>query len=156
MNTVHIVPASKEDVASIKKIIDSSELFPSELIDDMIASYLDKTAPHEIWLTAKRKDIAVAVAFCAPEPMTQGTYNLYMIAVKKESQHNGIGSQLMSFIEEKLATEGVRLLIVETAGTDQFILTRDFYDKLNYERVGYIPNFYSEGEDKVIFSKSLV
>ena len=156
MSTLQIVPSSKGDVVQIKKIIDSSELFPSELIDDMMASYLNNTAPHEIWLTAKRKEVAVAVAFCAPEPMTQGTYNLYMIAVEKESQNSGIGSEVMSFIEGKLAKEGVRLLIVETAGTDQFILTREFYDKLKYKRVGHIPNFYSEGEDKVIFSKSLV
>jgi ribosomal protein S18 acetylase RimI-like enzyme len=97
----------------------------------------------------------VAVAYCAPERLTAGTYNLYLIAVHKDFQGKGIGSQLMNHVELLLNSQGYRVLLVETSGLPEFELTRKFYDKCNYSREAVIRDFYDEGEDKVIFWKKL-
>ena len=46
-------------------------------------------------------------------------------------------------------------MIVETSGADEFRLTRKFYENLNYHKEATIRDFWSEGDDKVIYWKKL-
>jgi len=147
---------SKQDINAIKEVLDSSELFPSHLLDDMIADFLNNESSTDIWLTTIENDRPISIAYCAPERMTEGTYNLYAIAVRKENQGKGIGGEMMHFIENLLAKNGNRILIVETSGLADYELTRKFYHKCNYTKEATIRDFYQEGEDKVVFWKKLL
>ena len=146
---------TKSDVDDLKQVLDTIELFPSEMLDDMISDYLDNPATEEIWFTALENDKPISIGFCAPEKLTEGTYNLYAIGVRRDIQAKGIGSKMMTFIEDYLRNKGHRILIVETSGTDDFKLTRKFYEKLNYNKEAIIREFWKEGDDKVIFWKKL-
>jgi hypothetical protein len=53
------------DIASIKAVIDATALFPSEMLDDMMAGYLSGES-EEIWLTTDDAN-ADSVAYCCPE-----------------------------------------------------------------------------------------
>lgn len=75
------------DIASIKAVIDATALFPSEMLDDMMAGYLSGES-EEIWLTTDDAN-ADSVAYCCPERMTSGTWNMLLIAVHPEHQGNG-------------------------------------------------------------------
>ena len=150
-----IRPIQPEDLTALKTVIDSSELFPSELLEDMISGNFQGTAPDEIWLTTEIEDQPKTVAYCAPEKMTEGTWNLYLIAVHKDQQGKGLGKAMMDHIENLLAEKGQRVLIVETSGLPDFELTRKFYDQCGYTREAVIRDFYQEGEDKVVFWKKL-
>ena len=87
--------------------------------------------------------------------MTEGTYNLYLIAVNPAQQGKGIGGSLMEYIEEELRSQGARILIVETSGLPEFERTRQFYDRCGYAREAVIREFYAEDDDKVVFWKKL-
>lgn len=139
----------------MKAVIDSTEMFPSELLDEMLSDYLTNKDSKDIWLTQVVDGRPIAVAYCAPERMTEGTYNLYLIAVHKDLQGQGIGSAIMQHIENLLNEKGERILLVETSGLSEFELTRQFYDKCNYNREARIRDFYKEGEDKIVFWKKL-
>ncbi|NET59822.1 MAG: GNAT family N-acetyltransferase, partial [Symploca sp. SIO2E6] len=95
------------------------------------------------------------VAYYAPEPYTEGTWNLYFIAVHPSRQGEGIGTKLLYYIEQMLAGQGDRLLLVETSGLPNFERTRSFYRKHGYEEEARIREFYRAGDDKVIFRKAL-
>ncbi len=146
---------SKSDLEDLKRVIDSSELFPSDLLDEMVSEYFSNTETEELWFTSIDNNKPIAIAYCAPEKLTEGTYNLYLIAVQKEHQAKGIGKKLMKYIEDLLASKGNRILLVETSGLNEFELTREFYDKCGYTREAVIRDFYHEGEDKVVFWKKL-
>ena len=150
-----IRPVMPEDVPVLKEVIDSSGLFPPELLDPMIADFLAGEASQDIWLTAEENGRPVAVAYCIPERMTVGTHNLLLIAVHGDWQGKGIGSKLMTYVEQLLMDQDSRILLVETSGLPEFSLTRKFYDRLGYTREAVIRDFYDRGENKIIFWKAL-
>jgi len=145
-----------EDISALKEVLDSSELFPSEMLDDMIADYFNKADSEDIWFTTIQERKPISIGYCAPERMTEGTYNLYAIAVRKELQGQGVGAGMMRYIEDQLRESGHRVLLVETSGLPEYALTRKFYDQCNYQREAVVRDFYQEGEDKVIFWKKLI
>lgn len=151
-----IRPMIASDLAALKTVIDANDLFPSEMLEDMTSSYLTGENSHEFWLVDDEDSEAVTVAYCAPERMTEGTWNLYLIAVHPNYQGKGRGTAMLRHIEEKLADSGERVLLVETSGLAGFERTRAFYRQCGYEEEARIREFYQAGEDKIIFRKPLM
>ena len=156
MNTnQQIRSVKKEDIDALKSVLDSSELFPSEMLEDMISDYLTNPDSADIWFTTIVDNKPISIAYCAPERMTYGTYNLYAIAIDKDMQGKGIGGKMLTYIENLLREKGHRILIIETSGKAAYDATRQFYLKNNYTLQATIPEFYEAGDDKVVFWKKL-
>ncbi|MBU2610373.1 MAG: GNAT family N-acetyltransferase, partial [Chloroflexi bacterium] len=88
-------------------------------------------------------------------PLTQGAYDLYWIAVDKNHHRQGIGEILLDEAEKQVKARGGRLLIAETAGKPAFESTQRFYLRSGYELEARIRDFYSPGDDLVVFTKRL-
>ncbi|TAG92253.1 MAG: GNAT family N-acetyltransferase [Oscillatoriales cyanobacterium] len=110
--------------------------------------------PHETEELA-HDDGLVGVAYVAPERMTEGTWNLYLIAVHPDRQRQGRGAALLAHVEQMLAQRGERVLLVETSGLESFEYVRSFYRKSGYDEEARIREFYKAGEDKIVFRKAL-
>ena len=151
MHTIRPVVAA--DMPAIKAVIDANQLFPSAMMDDMMAAYLHGDA-DEIWLTNDAAH-AQSVAYCAPERMTSGTWNMLLIAVHPQHQGKGIGAALTLQMEDRLRARGERVLLVETSGFDQYAPTRRFYQKQGFAEEARIRDYYQQGEDKIIYRKPL-
>lgn len=151
---IAIRPVTRDDMPALKAVIDATRLFPADLLGDMAAASFSGDAPDDFWLTVDEGG-PVAVAYCAPERMTHGTWNLLLIAVHPDRQGQGIGAALMRHVEQALAARGERMLLVETSGLPRFERTRAFYGGLGYDEEARIREFYGAGEDKVIFRKVL-
>jgi ribosomal protein S18 acetylase RimI-like enzyme len=113
-----------------------------------------KNGTQDIWLTDDDNE-PVGMAYIAPERMTEGTWNLYLIAVHPDRQKQGRGKALLRHVEQMLTERGERILLVETAGTDDFEYVRAFYRKNDYEEEARIREFYAAGVDKIVFRKAL-
>lgn len=146
------------DLGGLKLVIDATGLFPSVMLDDMLASYFSGS-DDELWFTVDDEGpeaAPVAVAYVAPERMTMGTWNMYLIAVHPAHQSRGLGAALVGHIEDTLADRGQRLLLVETSGLPEFERTRAFYLTNGYVEEARVREFYGPGEDKIVFRKVLV
>jgi len=152
----NIRPVVAQDLAALKTVIDASELFPSDMLEDMMSGYLNNDKSQEIWLTNTVEERLVAIAYCAPEKMTEGTWNLYLITVHPNHQGQGIGTAMVHHVEQMLSKRGERILLAETSGLDSFAKTRSFYHRCGYEEEARIREFYQAGEDKIVFRKSLI
>jgi hypothetical protein len=48
-----------------------------------------------------------------------------------------------------------RMITVDTSGSQRYLPTRQFYEKLGYHNEACIKDFYSVGDDKVIYIKRI-
>ncbi|MBL7821753.1 MAG: GNAT family N-acetyltransferase [Saprospiraceae bacterium] len=150
-----IRPVLKSDIDGLKKVVDSSKLFPSEYLDEMISDYLNNPETQDIWFTNIYDNTPTAIGYCIPEKLTNGTYNLLAIAESQDSQRSGVATEMMSYIERHLKQKNGRILIVETSNDDAQIGARKFYNKIGYTQMAVIKDFWNDGEDKIIFWKKL-
>lgn len=150
-----IQAVTNNDIDGLKKVVDSSGLFPSEYLDEMISDYLNNADSNDIWFTHIYDNTPTAVGYCVPEKLTNGTYNLLAIGVSKDSQRNGVATEMMSYIEQLLKQNDGRILIVETSSDDAQIGARKFYEKIGYTQMAVIKDFWNDGEDKIVFWKKL-
>ncbi len=90
-----------------------------------------------------------------PTPCTEGTFDVYWIAVAPGRQGRGLGKALMAHAEQLIAKRGGRLVVVETSGAERYLATRQFYLRVGYQEAARIPDFYAPGDDKVVFTKCL-
>lgn len=146
---------TKADTEALKQVVDSSGLFPSEYLDEMMSDYFNNPDTQDIWFAYIDGNIPTAIGYCVPEKLTEGTYNLLAIGVLQQSQRKGIASEMMSYIEQLLRQKDGRLLIVETSSDDAQTGARNFYKKIGYTRAAVIKDFWKEGEDKIVFWKKL-
>ena len=107
------------------------------------------------FLVEKEDDLVLGYACYGPRALTDRTFDLYWIAVNPDARRGGVGRKLLSATEEAIHKLGGRLLIVETSGLPKYEPTRAFYLATGYQLEATLKDFYSEGDDLVIFTKPL-
>jgi ribosomal protein S18 acetylase RimI-like enzyme len=146
-----------DDTNKLLLLAEATGLFEPDHIEElaqMLGQYFsDRADSEDLWFTDDDNE-PVGVAYVAPERMTKGTWNLYLIAIH-HYQRQGHGAALLSHVEQMLAKRGERVLLVETSGLQDFEYVRAFYRKSGYDEEARIREFYKAGEDKIIFRKAL-
>ena len=149
-----VKPTSSDDIAGLTAVLDGTELFPSEMLPEMLAPALAGET-EAFWLTCHKDGEAVGLCYTVPEELAEGTWNMLALAVRPDLQGEGLGAALVAATERHLTQKGQRILIVDTSGNDDFALTRKFYAKNGYEEEARIRDFWADGDDKVVFRKAL-
>lgn len=148
-----------EDKLSIIQILNNTPEFkPSEVIvaEEVIDSYLEDPSGSGYHIFIALIDNSIAGYICyGPTPLTEGTWDLYWLAITPKLQGRGIGKVLIAFAEGKIRQAEGRLAIVETSSSPEYERTRGFYYSRGYELVCRIADFYLPGDDKLIFQKQL-
>lgn len=122
-----------------------------ELMDDVIRN--PETGDYEIY-TAVGKDGDILGYYCiGPTPLTDGTFDLYWIAVNPRFQHQGIGNRLIRHAEDLVASRGGRLVVAETSSMPKYEATRTFYLRNQFDELARIRGYYRMGDDLVIYGK---
>jgi ribosomal protein S18 acetylase RimI-like enzyme len=156
MTHIAIRPLVRGDLPRVAHLVDANAMFPSDMLEGMTAAYFGGEGDTQRWIVAERDGQVEAVAYTVPEPLTEGTWNTLLICVDPASHGQAIGTALMRHIEDELRADRARVLLVETSGTPDFGRTRGFYDMLGYDREARIRDYYSAGDDKIIFRKALI
>lgn len=148
-----------EDTAAVLDVAEASALFqPAELglLAHMLEEHFNaEDSASDLWMIREHNEQAVGIIYAAPERMTDGTWNIYMIAVRPEAQRHRHGSAMLRHMEQVLRDLGVRLVLVETSGSPAFDHVRSFYRNHGYEEEARIREFYAAGDDKIVFRKAL-
>jgi len=148
-------PAQASDIEALAAVLEGTELFPPEMLPQMMAGFLSGEG-EELWLTIMRDDLPVGFCYAMPEALTEGTWNMLALAVLPDCQGEGCGKKMVRHLEATLKSQGCRILIVDTSGTDAFAGTRAFYEAAGYLEEARIRDYWAPGDDKVIFRKALL
>jgi len=150
---------SVEDKSRITEILRGTPEFkPFEVTvaEELIDCYLENPFNSGYHILVAEVSSTVAGYICyGPAPLTEGTWDIYWVAVAREKQGQGIGGALMKSAEKEIVKAKGRLSIIETSSTPAYEKTRHFHISQGYEIIACIPDFYVPGDDKLILHKRL-
>lgn len=154
-----IRPLAVRDRGRIAKIVRATGKFSSaecdvalEVVDEALAAGEESGYFVHVF----ESDGVVQGYVCyGPTPLTQGTWDLYWIAVDPLTQGRGAGRTLLAFAEDDVRRRGGRLLLIETSSQESYGATVRFYERSGYTLEGRIRDFYKPGDDKLVFARQL-
>lgn len=121
-----------------------------EVVDNALKSRSD----YLVFVAEKEgSNRVVGYACYGPTLLGEGVYDLYWLAVAPDSQGCGIGGALLRAVEGAVRAAGGRMLLIETASKPSYARTRAFYEHEGYSETARVPDFYREGDDKIIYAK---
>jgi ribosomal protein S18 acetylase RimI-like enzyme len=155
-----IITATREDGPQIHAVNADTSIFSREeveCVDELWEEYQTQGSDKSgYYFVVEKEDGRVLGYACyGPRALTDRTFDLYWIAVSPRARRGGVGRALLTATEEAICKLRGRLLIVETSGLPKYEPTRGFYLATGYTLEATLKDFYSDGDDLVIFTKHL-
>jgi ribosomal protein S18 acetylase RimI-like enzyme len=156
---VALAPLSRAQRDDVRRILEDTGVFREDEVAvalEVLDGYFDRPGQDYTAVGAFTPGGKLLGYVCyGPTPCTLGTWDLYWIAVAPDTQRTGVGTVLLSEVERRLARERARLVVIETSSQPIYEKTRRFYLRHGYPEVARVPDFYSEGDDRVIYAKRI-
>ena len=145
-----------KDREAVRALIDGTNAFKPHEVDvamelvDIALTRPDQDDYHPFVLEEKDGTVAAYACF-GKNPMTKATFDLYWLATRADRMGKGYGRKIVAFVEEEVKKRGGRLLIIETSSKESYGTTREFYLRIGCTLAAQLPDYYDEGDDKLIY-----
>jgi len=157
--SIKVRPMIAQDKPAIVQMLQNMPEFkPPEVVvaEEVLDNYLHESIRSGYHVFVAEIDSSVVGYICyGPTPLTEGTWDIYWLAVAPNQQSQGIGKSLLAFAEENIKETTGKIAVVETSSKPEYEATGRFYRTQGYELVCRIPDFYAPSDDKLIFLKRL-
>jgi ribosomal protein S18 acetylase RimI-like enzyme len=131
------------------------QLFDATVRDEGATGADDAHVPDYEFTGAFEGERLLGYACAGPTPATEGTFDLYWLAVDAAAQGKGIGTALVREVERGLHHRGARMLLVETSSRPDYSNTRAFYERCGYSEAARIKDFYAPADDRIMLTTRL-
>ncbi len=154
-----IRPLRHDDREPLRRLLVGTEMFtPAEI--DIALELIDvvlQNAHQKDYIIRVMEDAGRIVGYycVGPTPATEGTFDLYWIAVDAAGHGKGYGGALDAHAADLIRSMGGRLIIAETSSQPRYEKTRRFYLHHGYLEVARIPGYYRPDDDLVVYGKNL-
>ena len=157
--TVHVRPLRAEDAPALRALLEATGVFTSVELEaamhDVEAGSDEETLHGYRFRVAEDDGTAVGFTCYGRAWFSDGTWDLFWIAVDPARQRAGVGGSLLAAAEEAASAEEGRMMLAETASKPSYEAARRFYRRNGYSEIARIPDFYAEGDDKIVYAKPL-
>ncbi|MBC8044511.1 MAG: GNAT family N-acetyltransferase [Rhizobacter sp.] len=155
---IRIIPLEPQHREPIRTILQATNFFRDDEIDvaiELLDANLNRTDDYQVYVAAGEAGKVLGYVCFGKIPITQSSFDLYWIAVDPNAQKGGIGKQLFEFTCNEVSQQGGKLIVIETASQPKYIPTQRFYERIGCTLEARLKNFYSIGDDKLIYTKHL-
>ncbi len=147
------------DAAKIEQILHRTGVFYAEeipvareLLDECLSQGPDS---YYRCFVAQANNQLLGYALYVEVAATQGTFELYWLAVDPEIQGQGIGRRLMSELEQQVLAAHGRRIYISTSAKPEYESARKLYASCGYKLAGRLPDYFRQGDDLLYFYKVL-
>lgn len=147
------------DRAPIERILRDSGVFRPEeiaigleLVDETLQP--GPSTDYRWWIAEQRGSV-VGFACFGPVPLTEGTFDLYWIAVAPEARGSGVAARLDEAVTADVQRAAGRWLLAETSSLLAYAPAHRFYQRQGYTLLERIEDFYRPGDARLTFGKRL-
>ncbi|HVZ76602.1 MAG TPA: GNAT family N-acetyltransferase [Gemmatimonadaceae bacterium] len=159
---VHVGGLTASHRARVEEIVRATGAFRDEevavaleVFDAGVAAPAGSSADYEL-IGAFTDDGTLAGYAChGPTPGTDGTYDVYWLAVHPAQQARGIGTALLDAMDRALRDRGARLVVVETSGRAPYDAARRMYLRNRFVEAARLPDFYAPADDRVVYVRQV-
>jgi len=149
----------EQDLSGLTDVMESTGLFYDfeiEVALEVLQSFRDhgESSGYNC-IVALENGVCAGYVVYGPAPCTLSGWDIHWMAVRKELQGKGLGSELIHRAEKRIALQGGTSVWIETSGRPAYLPTRKFYEKHQYQKLAELPGFYAPGDSKVIYGKTI-
>jgi ribosomal protein S18 acetylase RimI-like enzyme len=152
--------AKPEDAAAVEALVRASGVFSDEetaiareLVEESLARGNLASGYHFIFADGAR---GLDGYTCFGRiPGTDGRYELYWIAVRKEIRRSKLAARLLRATEDQIKTTDGAMLIAETSTLPVYAAAHKFYPAQGYRLLAEIADWHADGDGLAIYGKRL-
>lgn len=152
-----LLPPDRDAIAAILSeagvFRDDEVAIGLELVDESLDP--GPRTDYEWRLAEGEGGVLLGFACFGPVTLTDGTFDLYWIAVAPSARGSAVAGAIERSVAESVAGRGGRWLLAETSSTPPYAPARRFYEKSGYALLENIPDFYRLGDGRLTFGKRL-
>ncbi|MDG4475530.1 GNAT family N-acetyltransferase [Thiovibrio frasassiensis] len=156
---ITIQPIAAKDRSQLLALVRKQKNFNAQEVEVAIEVIDDTLNPekndYQILIAKTGEDKVVGFICYGEIPMTDRRFDLYWVAVDPHLGRQGIGLLLLTQMETELTGQGSAKVYVDTSSTPGYDSARGFYEKNGYRVACVFPDFYRDGDDKVVYLKEL-
>jgi GNAT superfamily N-acetyltransferase len=123
------------------------DLFDEHLLKGELSNYQ--------FMLHEKEGQLLAYGCYGPVKLCDRRYHLHWLAVDRLYQGQGLGHLLEAAITRKIGIQGGVKIYAEISNRDYHAPVRVFYESCGYRLAAAIADYYSDGDDKVIYVKDL-
>jgi ribosomal protein S18 acetylase RimI-like enzyme len=151
-----LMPKDREQILQILELTGVFSPAELEIACELVDTVLTKPDQGDYQIDVYDEEGTVLGYTCiGPTPGTEGTFDLYWIAVHPALHGGGIGGALDAHVMRSIRSRGGRLVVAETSSRPAYEATRAFYRGREYAELARIPAYYRQGDDLIIYGKYL-
>jgi GNAT superfamily N-acetyltransferase len=159
MNITFRTSPIEQDVLNVRNIIESTRFFYDhevEIATELVQERLESgEASGYFFVFAELDGTTVAYSCYGSVAMSKTCFDLYWIATHNDYRGKGIGRKLLDETCLQAVKSGCKILIAETSGLEHYAPTRAFYVSNGFVLEAKLKDFYTEGDDKLFYTKRI-
>ena len=107
------------------------------------------------WYVTDDQGDIIGVNSMAENEQRTGGYSWDYVVVHKAHRHSGIASALIEEMLQTLKRMQARYVVTYTCSLPAYKAIRRLFERYGFRRIGQLPNYYFEGEDRLIYYRQI-